>query len=105
MRYRHRGGVVVLALILVGAVVVAAATGSAFGRGKPTGLQTPAAATKVKLPQKTIGIMGPVDAAEVIKLVNDAAEQAAKTLGWKTPAEALNGYLQSSQQTGVATTG
>jgi IS30 family transposase len=28
-----------------------------------------------------------------------------KTLGWKTPAEALNGYLQSSQQTGVATTG
>jgi IS30 family transposase len=28
-----------------------------------------------------------------------------KTLGWKTPAEALNQYLQSSQQTGVATTG
>ena len=30
-----------------------------------------------------------------------------KTLGWKTPAEALNEYLylQSSQQTGVATTG
>jgi IS30 family transposase len=28
-----------------------------------------------------------------------------KTLGWKTPAEALNEYLQSSQQPGVATTG
>src|SRR3954469_16106462 len=28
-----------------------------------------------------------------------------KTLGWKTPAEALNEYLQSSQQAGVATTG
>jgi transposase, IS30 family len=28
-----------------------------------------------------------------------------KTLGWKTPAEALNEHLQSSQQTGVATTG
>ncbi|MGH2930827.1 MAG: IS30 family transposase, partial [Solirubrobacteraceae bacterium] len=28
-----------------------------------------------------------------------------KTLGWKTPAEALNEYLLSSQQTGVATTG
>jgi len=28
-----------------------------------------------------------------------------KTLDWKTPAEALNEYLQSSQQTGVATTG
>ena len=27
-----------------------------------------------------------------------------KTLGWKTPAEALNEYLLSSQQTGVATT-
>src|SRR2546428_10572849 len=28
-----------------------------------------------------------------------------KTLDWRTPAEALNEYLQSSQQTGVATTG
>jgi IS30 family transposase len=28
-----------------------------------------------------------------------------KTLGWKTPAEALNDYLQSIQQAGVATTG
>jgi IS30 family transposase len=28
-----------------------------------------------------------------------------KTLGWRTPAEVLDEYLQSSQQTGVATTG
>jgi IS30 family transposase len=28
-----------------------------------------------------------------------------RTLDWRTPAEALNEYLQSSQQTGVATTG
>jgi IS30 family transposase len=28
-----------------------------------------------------------------------------KTLGWKTPAEAFLQYLQSVQQTGVATTG
>jgi IS30 family transposase len=28
-----------------------------------------------------------------------------KTLDWRTPAEALNEYLQSNQQTGVATTG
>jgi IS30 family transposase len=28
-----------------------------------------------------------------------------KALDWKTPAEVLNEYLQSSQQTGVATTG
>jgi len=83
MRYRHRGGVGALALILVAAVVVAAATGAAFGGGKPNAARTPAAAAKVKLPRKTIGIMGPVDAAEVIKLVDDAAERAAKTLGWK----------------------
>ena len=28
-----------------------------------------------------------------------------KTLGWRTPAEALNEYLKSSQQPSVATTG
>ena len=28
-----------------------------------------------------------------------------KTLGWRTPAEAFNEYLQSVQQAGVATTG
>jgi IS30 family transposase len=28
-----------------------------------------------------------------------------KTLGWKTPAEALNAYLASANQPGVATTG
>jgi IS30 family transposase len=28
-----------------------------------------------------------------------------KTLGWKTPAEALNDYLKSANQPGVATTG
>ena len=28
-----------------------------------------------------------------------------KTLGWRTPAEALEEYLQSSQQPSVATTG
>ncbi len=39
---------------------------------------------KVKLPKKTIGIMGPVDAAEIIKLATDATDQAAKALGWKT---------------------
>jgi ABC-type sugar transport system substrate-binding protein len=84
MRDRYRAGVGALALIVMGAVVVAAATGSASGHGKLNGVQTPAAATKVKLPRKTIGIMGPVDAAEVIKLVDDAAERAAKTLGWRT---------------------
>jgi ABC-type sugar transport system substrate-binding protein len=37
---------------------------------------------KVTLEKKTIGIMGPVDAAEIIKLANDATEQAAEALGW-----------------------
>jgi ABC-type sugar transport system substrate-binding protein len=37
---------------------------------------------KIQLEQKTIGIMGPVDAAEIIKLANDATQQAAEALGW-----------------------
>jgi ribose transport system substrate-binding protein len=82
MLNRHRRGA--LALTLAGAAVVAVASGSASGHSKPSGTHVPAAAKKIKLPKKTIGIMGPVDAAEVIKLVNDAAEQAAHTLGWKT---------------------
>jgi ribose transport system substrate-binding protein len=80
----HRVGLGALALLLGGAGVVGVATGFASGHTKPTGAQASAAANRIKLPKKTIGIMGPVDAAEVIKLVNDAAEKAAKTLGWKT---------------------
>src|SRR5437773_7134821 len=80
----HRVGLSRLALILAGAALGAVATGSASGHTTAAGPGAPAAAKKIKLPKKTIGIMGPVDAAEVIKLVNDAAEQAAKTLGWKT---------------------
>jgi ABC-type sugar transport system substrate-binding protein len=41
------------------------------------------AGEKVALEKKTIGIMGPVDAAEIIKLANDATEQAAEALGWE----------------------
>jgi ABC-type sugar transport system substrate-binding protein len=40
--------------------------------------------TKRKLPRRTIGIMGPVDSAEIIKLANDAIETAAESLGWRT---------------------
>jgi ABC-type sugar transport system substrate-binding protein len=39
---------------------------------------------KVRLPMKTIGVMGPVNAAEIIKLGTDATVAAAKALGWKT---------------------
>ena len=41
-------------------------------------------AQKAPLPQKTIGVMGPVNAAEIIKLGTDATVAAAKALGWKT---------------------
>lgn len=34
-----------------------------------------------------------------------AEHETPKTLGWKTPAEALNEYLKSVQQSSVATTG
>ncbi len=80
----HRVGAGALALVLLGAAVTGVATGSTSGQGKPTGAQASAAVKRIKLPKKTIGIMGPVDAAEVIKLVNDAAEKGARTLGWKT---------------------
>jgi ABC-type sugar transport system substrate-binding protein len=39
---------------------------------------------KVRLPKKTIGVMGPVNAAEIIKLATDATVASAKALGWKT---------------------
>jgi ABC-type sugar transport system substrate-binding protein len=39
---------------------------------------------RTELPMKTIGIMGPVDAAEIIKLATDATDEAAKALGWRT---------------------
>jgi ABC-type sugar transport system substrate-binding protein len=84
MPKEHRVGAGALALTLAGAVVVAVAAGSASGHSRPSGMQPTSVAKRIKLPKKTIGIMGPVDAAEVIKLVNDAAEQAAHTLGWKT---------------------
>ena len=72
-----------LALIAVLAAAAAAsvavsALGSSGGAGKA------AAAGKVKLPMETIGVMGPVDAAEVIHLGTSASDLAARTLGWKT---------------------
>src|SRR6266498_2194119 len=80
----HRVGLGGFALLMTGAAVVVVATGSASGHAKPAGAHSTAAVKRIKLPKETIGVMGPVDAAEVIKLVNDATVQAAKTLGWKT---------------------
>ena len=79
-RPKAKYAVPVLAALVAGSMAV-----SAFGQIARTG-GDPAAApqAKVKLPKKTIGIMGPVDAAEIIKLSTDATDQAAKALGWKT---------------------
>ena len=42
---------------------------------------------------------------EIRAVANALNNRPRKTLGWKTPAEALNQYLQSVRQPGVATTG
>lgn len=44
-------------------------------------------------------------AQEIQSVANTLNARPRKTLGWKTPAEALNDYLKSAQQSGVATTG
>ncbi|MGH3065482.1 MAG: sugar ABC transporter substrate-binding protein [Gaiellaceae bacterium] len=64
----------VLACLVVG--VTAASTAG--------GASSESAQSKVRLPKKTIGVMGPVNAAEIIKLGTDATVAAAKALGWKT---------------------
>jgi len=65
--------------------VVLAVAAAAFTFGTAAAGRTEAAAPeKTRLPRKTIGIMGPVDAAEIIKLATDATDQAAKALGWRT---------------------
>ena len=44
-------------------------------------------------------------AQEIHAVANALNTRPRKTLGWMTPAEALNEYLKSSQQPSVATTG
>ena len=80
MRRGHtaRLGAVALGVVLAAAVVANLAASSS---ARPRAAAAPA---KTALPMKTIGIMGPVDAAEIIKLATDATDQAAKALGWKT---------------------
>lgn len=71
--------------LVAGFVALAAAAAVAVSApGSEGRAARPAAAGKVKLPLKTIGVMGPVDAAEVIRLGTSASDLAAHTLGWKT---------------------
>lgn len=60
--------------------VVVGVTAASTAGGAPS----ESAQSKVRLPKKTIGVMGPVNAAEIIKLGTDATVAAAKALGWKT---------------------
>lgn len=70
-------------LATAAAALVAIVGAFADGAGA-TRAAAPSAAAKVDLPKKTIGIMGPINAAEIIKLATDATDKAAKSLGWKT---------------------
>jgi len=80
-RQRARLLTVGLAAVVLGlAATVAAWASSESGSSR----SSPAARAKVKLPKKTIGVMGPVNAAEIIKLGTDATVAAAKALGWRT---------------------
>lgn len=70
--------------LVVASVVALAALGAAVAASGHSGTTAASQrAVKTKLPMKTIGILGPVDAAEVIKLGTDATVTAAKALGWK----------------------
>ena len=72
------------AIVAFGIALAAAMAGSAFAGASSAGPAAKAAPQKEQLPMKTIGVMGPVDAAEIIKLSTDATVAAAKALGWKT---------------------
>jgi ribose transport system substrate-binding protein len=80
MGKRHRRRLPTVALAIAVAVLTTSVAASASsGSGASA-----TAAGKVDLPKKTIGVMGPINAAEIIKLGTDATVAAAKALGWKT---------------------
>jgi ABC-type sugar transport system substrate-binding protein len=74
---KRQGGrflAVVLAVVVVG-------VGTATTAG---GAPSESSQSRIRLPKKTIGVMGPINAAEIIKLGTDATVASAKALGWKT---------------------
>ena len=80
-RQRARLLTVAFATVVLALAGTVAAWASSDGGSSRSGA---AARAKLKLPKKTIGVMGPVNAAEIIKLGTDATVAAAKALGWKT---------------------
>jgi ribose transport system substrate-binding protein len=83
MRKTQRARLLSVALMAV-VLALAGTVGAWAAKGGASSRSTAAAGAKVKLPKKTIGVMGPVNAAEIIKLGTDATVAAAKALGWKT---------------------
>jgi hypothetical protein len=61
-RHRRRFGAVVLILAVLGVATASTAGGAPSDRAQ----------AKQPLPRKTIGVMGPINAAEIIKLGTDA---------------------------------
>jgi ribose transport system substrate-binding protein len=73
-----------LSVALAAVVLALAGTVAALAASDRASSRPDAAGAKLKLPKKTIGVMGPVNAAEIIKLGTDATVSAAKAVGWKT---------------------
>jgi ribose transport system substrate-binding protein len=78
---KRQGGRLLAAFV---AAVVFALAGTVVAWAAGSGRSGGSSAAKVKLPKETIGVMGPVNAAEIIKLGTDATVAAAHALGWKT---------------------
>ena len=74
---RSTGGRLAAVMLALGVLSVTLAT-TAGGAPSET------AQSKIRLERKTIGVMGPVNAAEIIKLGTDATVAAARALGWRT---------------------
>lgn len=83
---------VTLLFAVLAAVLVVGCGGGDDGGGEaqeepaatPAATEASEGEGKTQLEMKTIGIMGPVDAAEIIKLGTDATQTAAEALGWDT---------------------
>src|SRR5687768_12949354 len=82
-RAGRRWSLVFSLLALVSVLALPACGGDDDDDGDEAAQTQTEAGEKVALEKKTIGIMGPVDAAEIIKLANDATERAAEALGWE----------------------
>jgi ribose transport system substrate-binding protein len=80
---RRHLSIVLVALLAVFLLAACGGDDDDSDAAATTQAETGEATEKVALESKTIGLMGPVDAAEIIKLANDATQEAAEALGWE----------------------